>query len=464
MAKAEPTMQMSQKGLWWEHLKVTLPIVLILAVVAFIAWQFVEPAPPQHVRFATGSAGGAYESLGQRYAADFARNGISLEPVASAGSVENWQLLLSEEVDAAIVQGGTAPTGAGDTLQAVASVAYEPLFVFYRTDSLSLPATPELTQAERLQQLDGLKVATGGEGSGTRLLVETLLAEAGMPESLKIEQVAVGGRAAADALLQGEIDAAAFVMSPSAPMIQELLSAPELSLIDFALAQALSYRLPYLTPVTLYQGVIDPAQDLPPRDIRMVAPASYLVVRRDTHRSVVQLLMEAAKSDQGQSNLITRPGVFPSLLYTDIPVAAEAEYFFERGPNILHRHLPFWLASMVDRLVILIIPLLVILIPLLRIAPPALRWNIRRRIYRWYSKLKIMDATLARNDVPLELLQSDLRLIRTLEDEVGKTEVPLSYMEEFYNLRLHVSYIRRRLEERISEADQAAELPEEKSA
>ncbi|WP_409523567.1 TAXI family TRAP transporter solute-binding subunit [Nitrincola sp. MINF-07-Sa-05] len=464
MAKSEPTMQMSQKGLWWEHLKVTLPIVLILLLVAFTAWQFVEPAPPQQVRFATGSPGGAYESLGQRYAEDFARKGITLEPVPSAGSVENWQLLLSAEVDAAIVQGGTAPDGVGDTLQAVASVAYEPLFVFYRTDSLILDAESASTQAERLQELDGLKIATGVEGSGTRMLVETLLAEAGMLDSLNIEQIAVGGRAAADALLQGEIEAAAFVMSPNAPMIQELLSVPDLSLVDFSLAQALSHRLPYLTPVTLYHGVIDPAQGLPQRDIRMVAPASYLVVRRDTHRSVVQLLMEAAKADQGQLNLITRPGVFPSLMYTDIPVAAEAEYFFERGPNILHRHMPFWLASLVDRLVILIIPLLVILIPLLRIAPPAFRWNIRRRIYRWYSKLKIMDATLARNDVPLELLQSDLRLIRTLEDEVGKTEVPLSYMEEFYNLRLHVSYIRRRLEERISEADQAAEQPEENSA
>ena len=52
----------------------------------------------------------------------------------------------------------------------------------------------------------------------------------------------------------------------------------------------------------------------------------------------------------------------------------------------------------------------------------------------------------------LTLLQSDLELVRNFENDVADTVVPLSYMEEFYNLRLHVAYIRSRLEERIAAA------------
>lgn len=83
-------------------------------------------------------------------------------------------------------------------------------------------------------------------------------------------------------------------------------------------------------------------------------------------------------------------------------------------------------------------------------APPALRWRIRRRIYRWYRKLRLMDNALLESALTEAQLHSYLQQVRQLEDEVANTEVPLSYMEEFYNLRLHVAYIRQRLETRLS--------------
>ena len=432
-----------------DSIRVLIPFILLGAVFFYIAWQFVEPAPPSRFTLATGGSGGAYEQTGQRYAESFADSGFELELINTAGSVDNWQRLLNGEVDAALVQSGTLPEGEELPLEAVVSIALEPLFVFYRPEAVNLSDTQELA---RLDQLSGLKVAIGGEGSGTRKLVTALLDEAGLLDialdhDLLLEQ---GGQQAMALLQAGEIDAAAFVMAPDAPLMIELLSDPSLQVMNFSRAQALARRLPYLTGVTLYQGVVDLNANLPATDIQLIAPATYIAIRNDVHRSMVQLLIEAAKQDQGRINLITDNNQFPSLQQTDIAISTDAQYYLERGPNILHRHLPFWLASLVDRLAILIIPLLAIMIPLMRVAPPAFRWRIRRRIYRWYKKLRIIDDDLAKPDIPLSILQSDLELVRSFENEVADTVVPLSYMEEFYNLRLHVAYIRSRLEERIA--------------
>ncbi len=433
-----------------DSIRVLIPFILLGAVFFYIAWQFVEPAPPSEFSMATGSQGGAYEQIGQRYARSFADSDFDLHLRNTGGSVENWQLLLDEQVDAALVQSGTLPLLDEVPLDAVVTIALEPLFVFYRPDRVNLADTDFLTS---LDQLTGMKIAVGGDGSGTRQLIYTLLEEAGLLAfyESKAQLIEIGGQQAADLLQEGEIDAAAFVMAPEAPLMATLLADPELQVMNFSRAPALERRFPFLTQVTLYQGVVDLQANLPNRDIQLIAPATYIAIRQGVHQSIVQLLIEAAKADQQRISLISDINDFPSLMYTDIPVASDAEYFFERGPNILHRHFPFWLASLIDRMAILIIPLLAILIPLMRVAPPAFRWRIRRRIYRWYKRLRVIDDDLAKPDLPLELIQSDLDLVRQFENEVADTVVPLSYMEEFYNLRLHVAYIRSRLEERLNQ-------------
>jgi len=431
--------------------------ILLLGIVALVVtWQFVEPAPPRHVTLATGTAGGAYEQIGSEYADWFQGRGITLETVATEGATENWQRLLDGEVDAAIVQGGTAPPGADEQLEGLVSVAHEPLFVFYRDDALNaaqlLDSRPDTPQ--RLDALSGLRIAIGAEGSGTRTLVLTLLEELGLAgsEALETDLLPLGGAAASQALLDGEVGAAAFVMSPNAPLVQELLSAPGISALSQSQALSFSQRLPYLAPVTLFEGVVDPRRNLPPHDVLMLAPATYLVSRKDTHRAVVQLLVEAEQRSQ-RVHLVGNGSEFPSLEQMDIPVSDEARYFFQRGPGFLHRHLPFWAASLVDRTAILIIPLLTIIIPLVRIAPAAVTWSMRRRIFRWYRQLRVIDEELGRHDVPVARLESDLEQLEKLDHDVSETEVPLSYMEEFYNLRLHIAYMRQRVRERLDHAN-----------
>lgn len=432
-----------------DSVRVLIPFILVGAVFFYIAWQFVEPAPPSQFTLATGGTGGAYEQTGKRYADSFAASDFTLTLVNTAGSVDNWQRLLNGEVDAALVQSGTLPEHQDIALEAVVSIALEPLFVFYRPERVNLSDTVFLS---RLDQLNGMRIAIGGEGSGTQKLILMLLEAAGLTDvyEARAQLVELGGQPAAEALQSGDLDAAAFVMAPDAPLMALLLSDPELQVMNFSRAPALERRFPFLTQVTLHQGVVDLQANLPVRDIQLIAPATYIAIRQGVHQSIVQLLIEAAKADQNRIHLVADSNEFPSLLYTDLPIASDAQYFYERGPNILHRHFPFWLASLIDRMAILIIPLLAVLIPLMRMAPPAFRWRIRRRIYRWYKRLRLIDDDLAKANVPIELIESDLALVRQFENEVADTVVPLSYMEEFYNLRLHVAYIRGRLEDRLN--------------
>jgi len=451
--------QRAARNAWRRDLaKVWLPVMLLTAAGFWVAWQFVEPAPPATVRLATGSPGGGYERTGQRIAESFARRSVFLEAVKTAGSAENLRLLAAGEVDAALIQGGTVGTGfhapagsddGGPALQAVVSVDLELVLLAVRRSLLTDPsAVVTLDNPAVAALLTGRRVAAGPPGSGTAQLARHLLDELGVAEAVANAPPAAHDDVL-DALRRGDCDAGFFVLAPDAPKVAELLAEPEIAVVGLAQARGLAQRTTYLTPVVLTRGVIDPARDLPAADLPTVAPTAYLAVRADTHRAVVQLLVRAAVEDQ-HPRLVGESGTFPTLDRADLPVAAEARYFFERGPNVLHRTLPFWIASTVDRLAILLIPMLTVLIPLVRVAPPTLRWRIRRRIYRWYRQLRVIDDDLVRPDLPPDRLAADQDQLRELDDEVSETDVPLSYMEEFYNLRLHIAYMRRRVDERLA--------------
>ena len=385
----------------------------------------------------------------------------------TAGSEENLQLLVDGAVDAAVLQGGTADEEIPDgvELQAVISVDLELALLAVRrpllADRLSAlqepPDGPTTASVARVITLDnpdladlltGRRVAAGPAGSGTAQLARHLLTELGIADEITDPGPDANEDALA-ALDRGDCDAGFFVLAPDAPKVADLLADPELVLVGLAQARGLAQRTAYLSPVTLARGVIDPARDLPSADLPTVAPTAYLAVRADTHRAVVQLLVRAAVEDQ-HPQLVGAPNMFPTLERADLPVAEEARYFYERGPNVLYRTFPFWIASTVDRMTILLIPMLTVLIPLFRIAPPTLRWRIRRRIYRWYRQLRVIDDDLGRKDLPAERLAADRDQLRELDDEVSETDVPLSYMEEFYNLRLHIAYMRRRVDERLA--------------
>jgi len=415
---------------WW--------IFLIAGIGFFIAYQFVAPAPPKTIVITTGGEAGAYYQYARRYAAILARDGITLEVRTSAGSLQNLERLTSGEVQVGFVQGGVVvpkDEQAGETdsgLMSLGSMFYEPLWVFHRG---AAPLT-------RLTDLRGKRIAIGQEGSGVRQLAQHLLAVNDIPLGELVLPLA--GLTAAEELQQGRIDAVFVVAGETAPVVQVLVRSPGVRVMSFDLTDAYQRRFPFLTKLTVPHGVIDLVRDLPPDNIRLLAPTANLVVRDDLHPALQTLLLQAAREVHGRSGFFQDAGEFPSYKDHMLPLSPEAARFYKSGPPFLQRYLPFWLAVLVDRLIVLLIPVFALLIPLLKIAPALYTWRVRAKVFRCYGELKYLEEDLRLRFDPARLAEYRARL-DALDDDARGLRVPLGFTDLVYTLREHVNLVREAL-------------------
>lgn len=409
---------------------------VVITLIGFVlAYQFIEPAPPKHIRIATGGEEGAYYGFGKQYREILARAGISVSVQSTSGSIENLRLLGdgTSNVDVAFVQGGSQSPTTSQRFLSLGSLYLEPLWVFIRGE----------TTLNRLTELRGKRVAIGGEGSGTKALSLKLLAENGLAEH-PTTLLAMAGLDAAKALENGEIDAAFFVASPSAPVVRRLLLAQGIRPMNFERADAYTRNFRFLSRVILPEGAIDFKNDIPSQDTVLLAPAATLVAREDLHPAIIELLLQAATEVHGAGALFEEPGEFPSSRYTDFPLSKDARRFFKYGPPFLQKYLPFWAASLLDRMKVMLLPLITLLFPLFKIVPPTYRWRMRSRINRWYKDLQAVDERRREGDAS-EVAGRCLAELDRIENEVVQIHVPVGFADALYTLRIHIDFVRNKL-------------------
>ncbi len=416
-------------------LKVWLPVVLIVVAGFAWAWASLDPPPPSAFSMATGSPEGAYHAFALRYRDILAGQGYELEVVETAGSDENLRLLADGEVDLALVQGGALTAAVDGQSESLASLFFEPVWVFYRGE----------LEVTRLADLEGRRVAVGPPGSGARTLALRLLTASGL-DAENCQLLELGSVAAAQALADGTADAAFFVASIQASFIEPMLRDEQLELLSFQRHRAYSHRFPFLSRVILGQGVFDLEDDLPARDVSLLAAAASLVARHDLHEGLIPLLLEMMREVHGPGLIFEPPGEFPSTRYVELPLQAEARHYLEQGPSFLHRFLSFRMATGLDRAKILLLPLVTLLIPLFKMAPPLYRWRIRSRIYRWYEDLRQVDTSVETEPSGEELMRQVAELCRLEKEVTDEVSVPLSYMDEYYRLREHIRLVSQKLE------------------
>jgi TRAP transporter TAXI family solute receptor len=403
-----------------------IAIVMLGIIVALI---FMAPAPPKKVTIAGGAQGGAYAATAERYAEALRKQKIEVEVLTTAGSVDNLNRIKAKQADIGIVQTGLAADLGSEGARSIGAVFYEPLWVFHRAD----------TKLEELQDIAGKRAAIGPEGSGVRVLASLLLAEAGIGAE-KFDAVPLAGQAAAQALKAGEIDVAMLVSGATTPFIADLVADPGIKLMSVLEAHALARRHSYLDEVTLYRGVVDLANILPKDDVLLIAPAAQIVVREDLHPAIQSLLIETAFTEHAGGSVLADPGRFPTPTLSDIPVAEEADRYYRKGPTFLRSVFPYNVANFLERAWVLAIPLITLLIPLVRAAPPLYRWRIRRKIYIWYRDLRNLEAA-GRNAQTSEERTAVREKLADMQQQTGDVEVPLSYNDDLYRLRLHIRFV-----------------------
>ncbi len=414
-----------------------ISLALAAALIVFAFFWFFHSAPPKTLTLTAGAQDSIYHKVALRYAEALAREGVKLNIMTSSGALENLERLAdpTHPADIGFVQAGLAGDADTGRLVSLGSVSYQPLLIFYR-----LPVTVTI-----LSQLAGRRVAVGPEGSGTRALSLSLLALNGIDTAGTTLLSSAEGEEAAALLLEGKVDAI-FLMADSASSatLRALLRANGISVVDIAQAEAYTRRAGYLHRLVLPKGAMDFGKNVPAEDVTLVSPMVELVAKEKLHPALSDLLLAAASDIHGRPALFQKHGEFPAPLTSEFRLSDDAKRYYKSGKSFLYRYLPFWLASLINRILVVFVPLIIVLIPGFKSIPALLRLRMKLRINKWYRRLLSVEheATRRMDDSLREALA---RRVDAIEEEVNKMKVPASHGDQFYFLRTHIHFVREKL-------------------
>jgi len=422
---------------WRDLLVVGLPTLLVAGAAVAVAVKAARFAPPKTIRFVSGPDGSGYRNQAEKYQKILARDGVKLEILTSRGALDNLDKLANPaaKVDVGFVQGGLAEGRELPHLVSLGSVYPQPMMVYCR----------DAEPVELLSQLKGKRIAVGPEGSGARVLALKLLKANEMdgPPTVLLD---LQGDEAVKQLKDGTIDAA-FLMGDSATpaVMRTLRGLPDIQLASFRNADGYLRKFRSLSKETLPEGAMDLAKNYPPRTLTLIGPTVELVARDDLHPALSDLLIRAAREVHGTPGMFRNAGEYPAPLARDFPISSDAERYYKSGEQFLYKRLPFWLASLVDRLLVIVLPLLVVIVPATRLAPAIYRWRIRSRIYRWYGALMSIEREMRGTPTPEQREKVHARLDE-ISRAVTELRTPASFADQLYVLRDHVAAVRRRLD------------------
>lgn len=422
---------------WRDLITVLLPVLALTLALGWLAVKLIRPAPPNRVVILSGPEDSSYYSAAQRYAKLIESHGIKVDVKTTDGSVDNLKMLLDRKqvADVGFVQTGLADDDKAPGLMSLGTIYVQPVMVFYRGAA----------NIERLTQLRGKRVAIGPDGSGTAAVALKMFEENEMGKK-DVKLIEIDGDDAIAALLAHKVDALiATGEQVRGKKVRELMQKPGIKLMNFRQADGYRRRLKFLSRLVAPEGSFDLGRNLPPQDTELVGTPVELIAREGLHPAISDLLIAAARDVHGKPGMYRKAGEYPAAIEHDIPLSEEARRYYTSGSPFLYKRLPFWLASLVDRILILVLPLLIVVVPASRLVAPLYQWRMRSRIYRWYGALMTLEREmLARPDD--EARQQIRRRLEAIEDSVNSLQLPLAFADQVYVLREHIAMVRSRFD------------------
>lgn len=438
MPRPHPALQRSQKAPMTRARKRLLIVgaILLIVVLGWILALVLQPAFQRTIVITTGADGGIYRGFADRYAPLLKHEGIKLDIRSSSGSIENYQRLTDPDsaYEVGFIQSGTTNPKDTDNLQTIAAVSYEPIWVFYRGD-----ATIDL-----LSQLRGKRISLGVPGSGLLNVSQVLLGYSGIT-SRNSTLLQMDANAAYQGLQSGRIDAAFFIGRPDADMQRTLLTS-NLKLMSFAQADALVQKFPSLSKIVLPRASASVADDLPRADVTLLAATALLVSKDTLHPALLYLLLDAARTVHGGEDYFTPIGTFPNLHTQEFPISDESIRYFKSGRPFLYRYLPFWLASLIERRLLILLPFMALLIGLIQALPRTLEARMKKRLEVWYREIKALEDEVWKNFAPTRAQIAQWRdEIESIDASASQIRIPYRYFQDVYALKQAIGIVRDRI-------------------
>ena len=415
---------------FWRYLAVAGTMAIVLGATVFV----VESLPPRTIVMATGAEGGANHELGIRYREILAKEGITLRLQPTSGSLENLQRLRDSRsgISVGFIQGGTTTSKESPQLESLGTIFYEPLWLFRRGEV-----------GEGLQGLRGQRLSIGSEGSGGRALALQLIQRTKVDKIIG-ELSGFAPQIAAEKLIAGEIDAAFIVTACEAPAVQSLLNTKGIEPLSFQRADALIAVYPFLHKLILPAGIVDFLTNRPPMDVVLLAPKASLAVRADLHPAVQYLLLDAAVQIHSQPGIFQKAGQFPAAESIDLPLSGEARRFYKSGRPFLQGFLPFWIATLVEKMLVVLVPLAALLYPAFKLLPQLYDWTMQLRIRRLYDEIRSIESEMELQGSEFDAAALNAKLDQ-LDQQANHLQLPTVYASSLYTLRSHIDLVRTRL-------------------
>jgi len=418
-------------------------MVLVASIVAFAAlfalMSYLRPGVPDSVTILSGPEGARSHTWAKRYAEYVEQHGIDAKVVATAGSEEILRQLSKDDGSVvALLQSGAereAPDGkAPEGLESLGSLYFEPNWAFVADGS----------GIEDVRDLPGKRVFPGRSGSDARTTVRALFDVYDLTDRVDTEPFEqLTPQEAADALVAHDIDAVFLAGESDTPAIEQLLLAEGVHAGSVKHAEVYSRMQPDVGVLLIPQGLFDLAHMIPRQDVRVIAPAINLVAREKLNAALVDLFLDAARKIHGRPTLLAARGTFPSEDYTSLPMNADAVRYYEKGPSGLRKYLPFWLATLVDRVVVYVVPFLVVFSTIFRGVPLLTRFSFSfssQRLYKRLKRIELADNTGDQRDYLLRELDA-------IEADSKRLPVPRMYLSLYFELRQNIHDLRDRLSE-----------------
>ena len=393
---------------------------------------FINSAPPTELTIASGPKGSIFYGTAQKYAKALEKNGIKVNLVTSRGSLENLKLIADpkNKIDLAMVQSGSEDDKSLlENLVSLGAINNQPLFFFYRGSTI-----------ERLTQMRGKNIGISSEGSGGRKLALKILKLNGIEPGPHLQTLE--GEAASSALIDKKIDGA-FLMGEDASVdvLKKLLLAPDIHLMSFNNANSYIRKIPILHILELPEGVLNFEKNIPDRNITLMGPMVELIATQDLHPALSDIVLDAAMEIHGKAGIFKKRGDFPVAVQNEIKLSEDATRFYKSGKSFLYRYLPFWLASLVNRMLVVFLPMLIVLIPAVRSIPAVFRWMGQLRIRRRYRALLRLEERLQRERSP-EQMQTIFEQFEMIEKDIQGMRVRSTLAMQLYTLKSHLNYVK----------------------
>ena len=385
----------------------TLPRIAALSVLVFVMLLVVLTkltAPPEF-DFLAGPEDSTFYEDAMRFKEILARDGVRLNVIETRGSVENVRLLLEADsptaafVDAvgAIEIAEVEPSGDTDEnpeaedgpldrLTSLGAIYLQPIWFFVLAS----------TELGGVEEMHNARLGVGPEGSTSRLMAD--LFRRNLQDDVDVELVEIGGDdeiaeldEILDALRSERVEVFIAVGQPQTRIVDQLLRTPDVRAAEVRRAEAYALHFPYLVPIRLPAGGYDLGDDIPSDDVRTLAASTELVVAELFPPPLADLLLQATGEIHGDASLFTERDAFPNPDMISIDLNSSAARYYESGPPLLRKILPFQLATWLDRFFMVVVAFGSVAIAVFSILPRLVEMHLDRQLQAAYRRMEEIE-------------------------------------------------------------------------